>query len=149
MFFKCSLFIVICECISLFLSAYVFLLLNLCLLLLLICSISFVTPLLLDLLYVHCLVHQSVAVFRFVYRSRSAIQLFVFVNFSNVLQVFLMYLNLRVYLLVFVGLFFCCYVVTSLYLPLCRSSFTVFCFNLSDVWLVLISLLVFICFCES
>ena len=69
---------------------------------------------------VYGLVHQSVFVFCFVFRRRSAVKFFLFVNVSNVLQVFVMYLNLRVYLFVSVLLFFCCCVVTSLYLPLYR-----------------------------
>ena len=36
--------------------------------------------------YVYYLVHQSVVVFCFVFRHRSAVQFFVFVNFSNFLQ---------------------------------------------------------------
>ena len=43
-----------------------------------------------------------IALFCFVLCRRSVVQFFVFVNFSNVLQAFLMYLNLRVHLLVFV-----------------------------------------------
>ena len=72
--------------------------------------------------YVYCMVHQSVllVVFCFVFRLKSAFQFFVFVNLSNVLQLFVMYLNLRVYLFVFIH--FCCYcVVTSSYFPLYRS----------------------------
>ena len=87
----------------------------------------------------------------FVFRRGSAIQFFVIVNFSNVLQGFIMSINLRVFLFVFVRLFFvfCCCVVTNLYLPTCRSFFTVVYFNFSGVWLTLINLLVVIYFCES
>ena len=56
--------------------------------------------------YFYCLIYQSVVVFCFVFRRRSAVQFFVFENFSNFRQVFVMHLNLRVYLFVFVRLRF-------------------------------------------
>ena len=56
--------------------------------------------------YVYCLIQQSVVVFSFVFRRRTAVQFFVLVNFSNVLQVFVSYLDLRMYLFIFVLLLF-------------------------------------------
>ena len=65
---------------------------------------------LLGFAYDYCLIHQSALFFCWVFLRKSAAQLYVFANFSaaqfyvfvNVLQVFSMYLNLRVYLFIFV-----------------------------------------------
>ena len=84
-----------------FLSS-IFLILNLCLMLILICSDSFVTHLL-DL----CMLIGECSYVLFCFSCRSTVQFFVLVNFSNVFQVFIMYLNLWVYLFVLVSLVLC------------------------------------------
>ena len=69
----------------------------------------------------------------FVFRCRSAVQFCVFVNFSNVLQVFVMYLNLRVYLFIFPRLrfspFVCCYCLYAQFLLL------LLCFDLCSMFI--------------
>ena len=73
--------------------------------------------------YVFCLVHQIVVMFFFMFRCRSAVQFFVIVNFSSVLQGFIMFIILRVYLFVFVRLLF----VSAwllIYIDLCAGLFS-------------------------
>ena len=105
------LFVLFCAVIFVIIQLYfwffyflssIFLFLNLCLMLMLICSDSFVTPLL-DL---RMLIEECSCVL-FCFSCRSAVQFFVLVNFSNVFQVFIMYLNLWVYLFVLVSLVVC------------------------------------------
>ena len=119
--------------------------LNLCLLLLLLCLISFFIPLL-DL---HMLIawFTKVQVYCFLFRYRSAVHFFVFVNFSNALLVFVMYLNLRVHLFVFARLVFvAAQLLGSIYLCADRYFFTVVFLYFS---LILINLLILICFSDN
>ena len=53
--------------------------------------------------YVYCLIHQSVVVFCFVLRRRSAVQFFVFVSFSNVHVCFVLRRKSAVQFFVFVN----------------------------------------------
>ena len=104
--------------------------------LLFIYSISFVTPLLDLLMFIVGSPKFSCVLFFVALLKCSS----VFFYFS--ISVMFFNLKLRMYLFVFFPFVFCCWVVTTPYLPFCRSFFTVVCFNLSCVWLILISLLV-------